>query len=98
MYASSLSFLLLHLLLFLVLLHLVYLTYLLLSSFAMPIPRYSSSPSAKFCDPPPFPALRYVSEYASYLDAVRFRDMHAYDRVLTFPDRHIVLFHTDVGA
>lgn len=51
-----------------------------------------------FCDPLRFPVLLYVQEYAIYLDASHFTDMHARDRGLTVRVRHNVLGDTNAGA
>lgn len=50
----------------------------------------------EFCDPMPPPVSRYVREYASYLDALRFMDMRA--SALNVGDRHDLWHGTDVRA
>lgn len=52
----------------------------------------------KFCNQPAFPVLRYVQEYASYLDGSCFTDVRAKDRALTVCGRHSVLGYTDCGT
>lgn len=54
--------------------------------------------SPDFHDPSLLPSLRYVPEYACYLDAVRLTDIWERHHVLTVCDWHTALCDPDAGA
>lgn len=89
-YTFSVAFLLPHLNYFLLLLHLclVYSTYLLVSSFIMYVKKLASSHGPEFCDLVPFPVLRSVLDYASFVDTGQFTDIYACDIASKVRDSH----------
>lgn len=66
----------------------------------MSVPKRAFSGGPELCKPSPFPVLRYVQEYASYLDldALRLTDLHESDRVITISDYQNVLRLTYLAA